>query len=91
MQSFGLFPFAMLIMAMIVYFGGIYFLVRGKRKNLGFLLPCILAFIALYNYIKPMLTPNPYPTMQEGIYMTFFGVLSIMGFIVYGTIDYLSK
>lgn len=91
MQSIGLLPFTMLILAMILYFGVILFLTRGRRKYLGLILPCIFAFISLYNFVKPKLIPNPYPTMQEGIYMTFFGVLSILGFIVLGTINYLSK
>jgi hypothetical protein len=91
MQSIGMLPFTILILAMILYFGGILLLTKGRRMYLGLILPSIFAFIALYNFIKPKLIPNPYPTMQEGIYMTFFGVLSILGFIVFGTIKYLSK
>ncbi|NMB35822.1 MAG: hypothetical protein GX989_05990 [Firmicutes bacterium] len=76
MHSIGIFPFSILIIAMILYFGGIYLLTKGERKYLGFVLPCIFALITF---------------TQEGIYMTFFGMLSILGFIVYGTINYLSR
>ncbi len=91
MQLIGLFPFTMLILVIIFYFSCIYFLTKGKRKYVGVLLPCIFAVIATYYYIKSMLLLNSYPPMQEGIYMTFFGVLSILGFIVFGNINYLLK
>lgn len=77
MHSIGIATFSVLIIAIILYFGGIYYLTKGERKYLGFVLPCIFAFITFI--------------MQEGFYMTFFGMLSILGFIVYGTINYLSR
>ena len=91
MQAIGLFSFTILIIVMIFYFGGILFLTKSKRAYSGLILPGIFTLITLYNYIKPMLIPNPCPTMKEGIYMTFFGVLAIFGFIVFGSIKYLSK
>lgn len=45
-------------------------------------------------YILPILRNNlmgHYTTMKEGMYMTFFGALSIIGFILFGIIKYMSK
>ncbi|NLJ55977.1 MAG: hypothetical protein GX334_02880 [Firmicutes bacterium] len=91
MQTIDLLSFTMLIIVMIFYFGGILILTKGKKAYAGLILPIIFTFITLYHYIKPLLVPNPHPTMKEGIYMTFFGVLAFFGFIVYGAIKHLSK
>lgn len=74
-----------------IYFMGIVFLSKSRRSYLGSILPLILLGIAIYNFLKPMLVYNPYPTMKEGLFMTFFGGLSIVGFIIFGIIRYRSK
>jgi hypothetical protein len=91
LQTIDLLSFTMLIIVMIFYFGGILILTKGKQAYAGLILPVIFTFITLFHYLKPLFITNPHPTMKEGIYMTFFGVLAIFGFIVYGAINYLSK
>jgi|GEM_PF-6927226 len=44
----------------------------------GLILPFVFLLIFLYNLIKPMLIPNPYSTMEEGMLMT----LGIIGFTI---------
>lgn len=76
------------IISIGLYFVGIFYLSRKKSLYLGLILPTISLSIAIYNFIKPMIVYNPYPTMKEGMYMTFFGGLSIIGFIMFGIIRY---
>lgn len=79
------------IMFIGIYFIGIVLLSKSKRAYLGSILPIIFLGISIYNFLKPMLVYNPYPTMREGIYMTFFGGLSIVGFIIFGIVRYRSR
>ena len=79
------------IMFLSIYFIGIIFLTKSRRSYLGSILPIIFLGISIYNFLKPILVYNPYPTMKEGMYMTFFGGLSIIGFIIYGIIRYRNK
>lgn len=73
-----------LLVFIIFYFTAVVYLSKNRTIFWGLALPAISGDIALYNYIKPMLVYNPYPTMAEGFYMVFFGVMSILGFIVFG-------
>lgn len=76
-------PLIILIIFIIIYFMAVIYLSRKKLMFWGLALPAILGDIALYNFLKPMIVHNPYPTMKEGIYMTFFGALSILGFFTF--------
>lgn len=73
------------------YFLGIIYLSKKRNTWLGLILPLIFGCISIYCLLKPMLVYNPYPTMKEGMYMTFFGVLSIVGFIISFFTRYRSK
>lgn len=81
----------MFMLAICLYFIGVVYLSKKEKAYLGLILPVITLSIAIYNYVKPMLIYNPYPTMKEGIYMTFFGMLAIIGFILFGIIKYVFK
>lgn len=74
---------------------GIYFAIMlylsFYKKNWGLVLPSVFALIAFYNYLKPIISQNPHPTMQEGIYAVFFGTLSLLGFIMFGFVKYIKK
>lgn len=72
-----------LLTFIILYFIAIVYLSKNRTIFWGLVLPAISGDIALFNYIKPMLVYNPHPTMAEGFYMVFFGVMSILGFIVF--------
>ncbi len=78
-----------LFIGIVIYFAGVVYLSRKRKVYLGLILPLILAFVASYYFVKPMLIPNPHPTMQEGMYLTFFGALSLAGFIVFGIVKLL--
>lgn len=71
------------ILAICFYFIGVVYLSKKEKTYLGLILPLVTLGIAIYNFLKPMLIYNPNPTMKEGIYMTFFGLLSIIGFILF--------
>lgn len=73
-----------LLVFIILYFIAVLYLSKKSTIFWGLVLPAISGDIALYNYIKPMLVYNPYPTMAEGFYMAFFGAMSLLGFIVFG-------
>ena len=77
-------PIIILLTSIIIYFIAVIYLTKKKTIFWGLVLPAILGDIALYNFLKPMLVHNPNPTMKEGIYMTFFGALSILGFLIFG-------
>lgn len=80
-----------LLVFIILYFIAVVYLSKKKIFFWGLTLPAISGDIALYNYIKPMLVYNPYPTMKEGMYMTFFGVLSILGFLAFGITRFINR
>lgn len=75
----------------ILYFIAIVYLSRKDGIFWGLALPAISADIALYNLIKPMVIHNPNPTMKEGIYMTFYGIMAILGFILFLIIRYIHR
>ena len=75
----------------ILYFIAIVYLSKKDRMFWGLVLPAISGDIALYNLIKPMLVHNPNPTMKEGIYMTFYGVMAILGLILFLITRYISR
>lgn len=81
----------LLIVGVFVYLIGVIYLSKKKQFYLGMALPMISLIIALYNLIKPILIPNPYPTMKEGILMTFFGLLSVVGLIIFAGVKYQQK
>lgn len=80
-----------IISIIVLYFISVIYLSKSRRAYLGLILPIIFAIITLYNYIKPILVHNPYPTMKEGIYMTFFGALSIIGFVIFLIVKYIYR
>jgi 4-amino-4-deoxy-L-arabinose transferase-like glycosyltransferase len=80
-----------IILVIISYFVAVAYLSKSRRAYLGLVLPIIFAIISLYNYIKPILVYSPYPTMKEGIYMTFFGALSIIGFSIFLIVKYIHR
>ncbi len=82
-------PLVIFVLAVIFYFIGVVYLSKKEKIYLGLILPVITLAIAIYNYVKPILIYNPRPTMKEGIYMTFFGLLSIIGFILFGIIKFI--
>lgn len=84
-------PLIILSAFIIIYFMAVIYLSRKKLIFWGLAFPAILGDIALYNFLKPMLVNNPYPTMKEGIYMTFFGALSILGFLTFGITRFIYK
>ncbi|NLC02879.1 MAG: hypothetical protein GX787_01200 [Tissierellia bacterium] len=75
----------------ILYFIAIVYLSKKDGIFWGLVLPAISADIALYNFIKPMVVYNPNPTMKEGIYMTFYGVMAILGLILFLITRYISR
>ena len=75
----------------LLYFLGIIYLSKRRKTLLGLSLPVIFGCIAIFNFLKPILVHNPYPNMKEPMYMTFFGALSIVGFIIFFFIKYRSK
>lgn len=77
------------VLAICLYFIGVVYLSKKEKVYLGLILPVITLSIAIYNYVKPMLIYNPRPTMKEGIYMAFFGLLSIIGFILFVIIKFI--
>lgn len=89
MYFFKIAPIIIFILAVCFYFFGVVYLSKKKQIYLGLILPVITLSIAIYNYLKPIYIYNPRPTMKEGIYMTFFGSLSIIGFIIFGIIKYI--
>ncbi|NMB42140.1 MAG: hypothetical protein GX996_09425 [Firmicutes bacterium] len=92
MQTTGIAPFVVLFgLGLVLYFFGVVFLFKRKLSYLGMVLPCFFALMALYNYLKPKLVPNPYPTMQEGLYMTFFGVMAIIGFAIFAIVKHFTR
>jgi hypothetical protein len=83
--------FTVLIFVIILYCGIVVYFANRRQVYLGLIMPSVFALVALYNFLKPLLIPNPYPTMKEALFTTFFGVLSIVGFIVFGINKYLFK
>lgn len=75
----------------LLYFFGTIYLSKKRNALLGLTLPILFGCISIYYLLKPILVYNPYPTMKEGIYMTFFGALSIVGFIMFFLVKYRSK
>ena len=75
----------------LLYFLGTIYLSKKKKALLGLTLPLIFGCISIYYLLKLILVYNPYPTMKEGIYMTFFGALSIVGIIIFVLVKYRSK
>lgn len=71
-----------LVLFIGLYFYGVIYLSKKRKLYLGLILPSIFACFAMYNLIKPMVVYNPFPTMKEGIYMTFFGALSLIGYFI---------
>jgi len=79
------------ILSCILYFFGTIYLSKKKNALLGLTLPILFGCISIYYLLKLILVYNPYPTMKEGIYMTFFGALSIVGIIMFFLVKYRSK
>ncbi len=79
------------MVSIILYFIAIVYLSKKDSIIWGLALPAISADIALYNLIKPMVVDNPYPTMKEGIYMTFYGVMALLGLILFLIIRYIHR
>ncbi|MGI6130148.1 MAG: hypothetical protein ACOYEO_08710 [bacterium] len=56
-------------------------LVTRKQRVLGYLMPAAFLYLAGYNLYKLLYVYNPYPTMAEGIYVTFgligFGISTV--------------
>lgn len=83
--------FILFTLIIISYVISIIILSNKRQIYFGLALPVISLGFALYNLLKPMIIYNPHPTMKEGIYMSFFGALSIIGFIIFGIIKFRSK
>lgn len=75
----------------LLYFLGTIYLSKKKNALLGLTLPILFGCISIYYLLNLILVYNPYPTMKEGIYMTFFGALSIIGIIMFFFVKYRSK
>ena len=58
-------------------------LARYRPGLRGLIVPFAFTLISLYYFVKPMVIPNPYPTMREGMLMTFYGALALLGYAVY--------
>lgn len=72
----------LLLLALVALYFIFTIWLAGKGRGYGgFVLPTMSGLYALWNYLKPMLIYNPYPTMREGMYMTFFGALAIVGLV----------
>lgn len=84
-------PILILLLCIILYFIAIVYLSKKSVIFWGLVLPAISGDIALYNYIKPMLVYNPYPTMKEGFYMAFFGAMAVLGFMVFGITRFMNR
>ena len=84
-------PVLFLLVCIILYIIAIVYLSKKSIIFWGLILPAISGDIALYNYIKPMLVYNPYPTMTEVFYMIFFGAMSILGFIVFAITRFMHR
>lgn len=48
-----------------LYIFGVVYLSKSNKLYIGIVLSSILACIALYNLIKPIIVYNPYPTMKD--------------------------
>ncbi len=52
-----------------------------KRIAFGYIMPALFLILAGYNLYKSLFVYNPYPTMQEGMLMTFgmigFGISAV--------------
>lgn len=84
-------PVIILLICIILYFIVVIYLSKKRTIFWGLVLPAISGDIALYNFLKPMIVPNPYPTMKEGIYMIFFGALSILGLLTFGITRFINR
>lgn len=77
--------------AYILYFLSIIFLSKKENAVLGLALPIIFGCVSIYCLIKLISVYNPHKTMKEPIYMTFFGALSVIGFVVFFVAKYRLK
>lgn len=57
----------------------------------GIILPIIFGCISIYYLLKLIILYNPHPTMKDPIYMTFFGALSVIGFVEFLVAKYCLK
>ena len=80
-----------ILLIIIIYLIAVIYLSRKRQSYLGIILPGFFACVAVYNYLKPILVPNPRPTMKEAMFMIFFGTLSILGFIVFLVVKYIYR
>ena len=91
MGSTGTQGFIVYVSIIGTYFIAVGYLSKKSRFYLGLILPVLFGLAAFYNWFKPILTPNPYPTMQEATMMIAFGLLSITGFIEWLVIRFLTR
>jgi|LSQX01.1.fsa_nt_gb hypothetical protein len=77
-----------ILSACILYFLSIIYLSKKKNALFGLILPIIFGCISIYYLLKLIIIYNPHPTMKEPIYMTFFGALSVIGFIEFFVAKY---
>ncbi len=85
-------PNSMLVIILVIcffYFFSILYLSRQNNPLFGLILPFACLCISIYNLIKLIFIYNPHPTMKEGIYISFFGALSILGIIVFLVAKYI--
>ncbi len=80
-----------ILSACILYFLSIIYLSKKKNALFGLILPIIFGCISIYNLLKLVFVYNPHPTMKEGIYMTFFGALSVIGLVEFFVAKYCFK
>lgn len=69
------------VTVLILIIGTQVLLTTRRQKALGYILPTLFLLLAGYNLYKSLYVYNPYPTMAEGMYMTFgligFGISTV--------------
>lgn len=77
-----------ILSACILYFLSIIYLSKKKNALFGLIFPLLFGYISIYYLLKMKFVYNPHKTMKDPIYMTFFGALSVIGFVVFFVAKY---
>ena len=84
MQISDTFLWLLIVAGVILYVVLVNHVVRSRPGLKGLTVPFAFTLLSLYYLMKPLIIPNPYPTMREGMLMTFYGAVALLGYALYG-------